>query len=196
MGMSFVQNPVVHIVGGPNGAGKTTFAMDYLRKEEGIKDFINADMIAKGLSPLDPDSVQMEAGKIFLRLLNEKIKQRKNFAFETTLSGTHYLNKAKRWKSEGWEIVLHFLWIPDAEFSKLRVRERVAQGGHDIPQDAIERRYARTLVNLGRFCSICDSVVCYDNSTLNREKIFSRTQQELTIENASLYREIVKYFGS
>lgn len=192
--MSLNEKPVVHIVAGPNGAGKTTFAMDYLQREEHISDFINADMIAKGLSPLDPEAVQMEAGKIFLRLLNEKIAYRKNFAFETTLSGNHYLKKVRDWKAGGWEIVLHFLWIPNAEFSKLRVQERVAQGGHSIPLEAIERRYARTLTNLGRFCEICDNVICYDNSTLNREKIFSLSGTGLIIENASLYREIVKYF--
>lgn len=96
--MSSEENPVVHIVAGPNGAGKTTFAMDYLAREEGVRDFINADMIAKGLSPLDPEAVQVESGKIFLRLLDEKIAHRKDFAFETTLSGKHYLNRVKKWK--------------------------------------------------------------------------------------------------
>lgn len=188
------ESPVVHIVAGPNGAGKTTFAMDYLLNEEKVLDFINADMIAKGISPLNPEAVQLEAGKIFLRLLDEKIAHRRSFAFETTLSGNQYLKKVKEWKASGWEIVLHFLWIPDAEFSKLRVQERVAQGGHNIPTDAIERRYARTLANLGRFCDVCDSVICYDNSTLGRAKIFSFIGKVLIVENASLYREIVKYF--
>jgi len=187
------QSPTIHIVAGPNGAGKTTFALTYLR-QEGIGDFINADMIALGLAPLSPESVQIEAGRIFLKLLEDKIKQRKDFAFETTLSGHLYLKKIPQWKAQGWRIVLHFLWIPNAEFSKLRVLERVRQGGHGIPEDVVLRRYERTLKNLGRFCAICNYVVCYDNSRSERERIFSTKNGLLTVENASLYEEIVKNF--
>lgn len=186
--------PTVHIVAGPNGAGKTTFALDYLKREEGILDFVNADMIASGISPLDPESVQVTAGKIFLDILEEKIVRRKSFAFETTLSGGNYLKKVCKWKACGWRVVLHFLWIPSADFSKLRVRERVLQGGHGIPEEAIERRYLRTLKNLGRYSEVCDYVVCYDNSGLERTKIFSKEGNVLSVENASLYEELVKNF--
>ncbi len=187
------QSPTIHIVAGPNGAGKTTFALTYLR-QEGIGNFINADMIALGLAPLSPESVQIEAGRIFLKLLEDKIKQRKDFAFETTLAGHLYLKKIPQWKAQGWRVVLHFLWIPNAEFSKLRVLERVRQGGHGIPEDVVMRRYERTLKNLGRFCAICNYVVCYDNSRSERERIFSTKNGLLTVENASLYEEIVKNF--
>lgn len=187
------QNPTIHIVAGPNGAGKTTFALTYLR-QEGIRNFINADMIASGLSPLNPENVQIEAGRIFLKLLENKISQKKDFAFETTLSGNLYLKKIPQWKTQGWRVVLHFLWIPNADFSKLRVLERVRQGGHGIPEDVVMRRYERTLKNLGRFCSVCDQVVCYDNSRSERERIFSTNNGITAVENASLYEEIVKNF--
>ncbi|WP_418167158.1 zeta toxin family protein [Akkermansia sp.] len=117
------------IVAGPNGAGKTTFALDYLMHETNCRSFINADMIAQGLSPLKPEAVQVKAGKLFLEELERHLKQRESFCFETTLSGSSYFQKIKQWKKDGWRIVLHYLWIPNAQFSALRVQERVAQGG-------------------------------------------------------------------
>ena len=119
--------PTIHLVAGPNGAGKTTFALTYLR-DVGVRDFINADMIARGISPLDPAAAQVEAGRIFLKLLEEKIALREDFAFETTLSGKTYLRKISSWRRAGWRVVVHFLWIPSSEFSMRRVRERVEQG--------------------------------------------------------------------
>ncbi len=185
--------PTIHLVAGPNGAGKTTFALTYLR-DVGVRDFINADMIARGISPLDPAAAQVEAGRIFLKLLEEKIALREDFAFETTLSGRTYLRKISSWRRAGWRVVVHFLWIPSSEFSMRRVRERVEQGGHDIPVEDIKRRYARVMRNLGELGKICDDVVCYDNTRSERAVIFSVIDGEMTIENASLYAEIVKNF--
>ncbi|MFR1320210.1 MAG: Zeta toxin family protein [Akkermansia sp.] len=121
--------PQCPIVAGPNGAGKTTFALDYLMHETNCRSFINADMIAQGLSPLKPEAVQVKAGKLFLEELERHLKQRESFCFETTLSGSSYFQKIKQWKKDGWRIVLHYLWIPNAQFSALRVQEKVAQGG-------------------------------------------------------------------
>ena len=146
--------PQCHIVAGPNGAGKTTFAMEYLMNETECRSFINADMIAQGLSPLDPAAAQITAGKLFLEQLGRHLVRRESFCFETTLSGASYLQRVRHWQRAGWRVFLHYLWIPDVEFSALRVQERVAQGGHDIPHDAILRRYDKSVNNLFRFLSI------------------------------------------
>lgn len=182
--------PQCHIVAGPNGAGKTTFALDYLMHETNCRAFINADMIAQGLSPLAPESVQIKAGKLFLEELERHLEQKENFCFETTLSGSSYLQKIRRWKKDGWYVILHYLWIPDAQFSALRVRERVAQGGHDIPHEAILRRYDKSLRHLFHYLPICDEVMCYDNSDSSHSLIFTMEQGEIEVMNETLYRNI------
>lgn len=182
--------PQCHIVAGPNGAGKTTFAMEYLMNETDCRTFINADMIAQGLSPLNPAAAQIAAGKLFLEQLNRHLHNRENFCFETTLSGVAYLPRIQQWKRDGWRVILHYLWIPDAEFSSMRVQERVAQGGHDIPPEAILRRYSKSLRNLFRYLPACDEVMCYDNSDLNHPLVFSIAEGVLAITNETLYEYI------
>ena len=157
--------PICYVIAGPNGAGKTTFALRYLPEMTGCKNFINADLIADRLSPLDPSAVQLEAGKVLLREIQMHVEARDDFAFETTLSGRMYARLLKELRSNGWNIVLFYLWVPGAEFSRMRVEQRVESGGHDIPDDAILRRYTRTVSNfLNVFAPLCDEVFCYDNS--------------------------------
>ena len=131
--MNAEKQPQCYVVAGPNGAGKTTFALTYLPVMVSCHDFINADEIAKGLSPLDFEAGLLKAGKIFLEILDQKIKGRKDFAFETTLSGRTYLSRIRQWRKSGWKVVLFYLYIPNAEFSAMRVQQRVLQGGHNIP---------------------------------------------------------------
>ena len=107
------KSPTCYIIAGPNGAGKTTFAMKYLPKIAGCLNFINADEIARGLSPLNVEAVQLQASKIFLNAIEEKIRSRENFAFETTLSGKAYLQKIKQWKNDGWRVELFYLYLPN-----------------------------------------------------------------------------------
>ena len=107
------------MIAGPNGAGKTTFALRYLPELTGCQNFINADLIADGLSPLDPSMVQMEAGKTLLREIQGNVELRVDFAFETTRS---YARLLRELRSNGWKIILFYLWIPSAEFSRLRVQ--------------------------------------------------------------------------
>ena len=145
--MHIKARPTCYIIAGPNGAGKTTFALHYLPEATGCRNFINADLIADELSPLDPDRVQLEAGKTLLREIKNNVKRGMDFAFETTLSGRSYVRLLRDLHSKGWKIVLFYLWIPSAEFSRLRVRQRVEAGGHDIPAEAIARRYRRTVAN-------------------------------------------------
>lgn len=159
------QKPTCFIIAGPNGSGKTTFALCYLPQIAGCRNFVNSDLIAHGLSPFDSLSAQYEAGRLFLREIRANIDKRADFAFETTLAGRSQISLIKRLKQEGWRIVLFFLWIPSATFSKKRVAERVKQGGHNIPDDTIYRRYPRIMQNLVRiYVPLCDRMLCYDNS--------------------------------
>ncbi len=189
------KHPTCYVIAGPNGAGKTTFAMKYLPEIADCRIFINADEIAKGLSPLDVEAAQLQASKIFLSSIDEHIRRRENFAFETTLSGKTYQKKIREWREAGWQVKLFYLWLPNAESSARRVEFRVKQGGHNIPLEAIERRYPRSIENLFEYAEICDSVTCYDNSESIVELIFSQNDGILVVENEekfNLLREFIR----
>ena len=181
------------MIAGPNGAGKTTFALRYLPHIAGCRNFVNADLIAYGLSPFDSLSAQYDAGRLFLREIYANIDKRVDFAFETTLAGRSQISLFKKLKEDGWRIVLFFLWIPDAAFSKSRVRERVAQGGHDIPDETISRRYPRIMYNLVKvYMPLCDKVVCYDNSGPLHVPVFEQIGKTNRIVNQELYKVILE----
>lgn len=189
------KSPLCTIIAGPNGAGKTTFAMKYLPKIAGCLNFINADEIARGLSPLDVEAAQIQASRIFLGAIEEKIRRRESFAFETTLSGIAYLPKIRQWRQNGWRVELFYLWIPSAVFSAKRVEYRVRQGGHNIPSDAILRRYPRSIANLFRYAPECDKVNCYDNSEQIPDLIFSQVGTMLSVMNESKFQQIQELAG-
>ena len=172
--MNREKQPQCYIIAGPNGAGKTTFALKYLPLIASCYDFINVDEIAKGLSPLDFKAGLLRAGKIFLENLNRKILQRKDFAFETTLSGRTYLPRIIEWRKVGWFVTLFYLYIPNAEFSAQRVHQRVLKGGHDIPLDDIVRRYPRSIRNLFAYANVCDKTMCFDNTGNQIISIFEK----------------------
>lgn len=156
--------PICWIIAGPNGAGKTTFALEYLPKTAGCSNFINADLIAAGLSPLAPARELLTASRIFLREVEERIVKGENFAFETTLSGRAHLKRINHLKKAGWQIELIYLALPNVEISKMRVAERVAHGGHDIPIKDIERRFSRSLYNLlTEYCCAVNHGLCFMN---------------------------------
>jgi predicted ABC-type ATPase len=187
------KKPTCFVIAGPNGAGKTTFALRYLPQIAGCRNFINADLIAYGLSPFDSLSAQLEAGRLFLREIYANIDKRVDFAFETTLAGRSQISLFKNLRQEGWRIVLLFLWIPDAAFSKSRVRERVAHGGHDVPDDTIYRRYPRIMYNLIKvYTPLCDKIICYDNSVLKLNPVFEQTGKKMRIVNQKLYDIILR----
>ena len=190
--MNRENQPTCYVIAGPNGAGKTTFALRYLPEITGCRNFINADLIADGLSPLDPSRVQLEAGKILLREIKTRVRKGEDFAFETTLSGRSYVRLLKELRSKDWKIVLFYLWIPSAEFSRLRVQQRVEAGGHDIPDDAIARRYPRTIDNfLNVFTPLCDEISCYDNSNPKPLLIFEQRGRERNIIDKRRYEIIL-----
>ncbi len=190
--MNRKNQPTCYVIAGPNGAGKTTFALRYLPEITGCRNFINADLIADGLSPLDPSRAQLEAGKTLLREIKAHVEKVEDFAFETTLSGRSYVRLLKELRSKGWKIVLFYLWIPSAEFSRLRVQQRVEAGGHDIPDDAIARRYSRTVSNfLNVFAPLCDEVLCYDNSSPDPVLTFEQRGKERSVVDAQKYNAIM-----
>jgi predicted ABC-type ATPase len=138
------------IVAGPNGAGKTTFARQFLPREADCPVFINADLIAAGLSPFRPEAAELRAGRILLAEISNKVARRESFAFESTLAGRGYARSIPRWRAAGYHVKIVFLSLPDAELAIARVTARVAQGGHDVPEDAIRRRFKTGLDNFRR----------------------------------------------
>lgn len=128
--------------------------------------FINADLIAKGLSPFDPDRVAREAGRLLLRTIDECVRKKESFAFETTLSGKSYEKKIARWKQSGYEITIYYLKLPSVEHAIERVRLRVSQGGHNVPVEDIRRRFDRSWRNFDNvYKPLADSWTVYDTST-------------------------------
>lgn len=191
--MSKKQKPTCFVIAGPNGAGKTTFALRYLPQIANCRNFVNADFIAYGLSPFDSLSAQYEAGRFFLSEIYANINKRTDFAFEATLAGRSHINLLKKLRNEGWQIVLFFLWIPSADFSKDRIRERVKHGGHNIPDDTVYRRFPRVMHNLVKiYVPLCDKVACYDNSGSKPVLVFEQDENGQRILNKDIYERIIR----
>jgi len=187
--------PLCSIIAGPNGAGKTTFALKYLPSLVHGLNFVNADMMAQGLSPLNADAALAQAGRLFLETIDRLIVRREPFAFETTLSGRSHFERVKALKADGWRVEMTYLWIPDERFSMLRVAERVKQGGHGVPKDAIFRRYARSVRNLFAYAAECDYTMCYDNSGSVPRAIFCSAGVDVKVWDSKLYDKIRKEAG-
>ena len=183
--------PVLYIIAGANGAGKTTFALEYLPHYGGCRNFINADLIAHGLSPLDPDTSALTAGRLFLQQINSQLSARNTFAFETTLAGQSYVNLIKRIKKSGYRINLYFLWIPSVELAEKRIMERVQRGGHSIPLNTIRRRFQRGLVNLFKlYMPWLDYCVIFDNSSPHPSLIYERSGSVERIMRPDIFKNI------
>ena len=157
--------PRIYLIAGCNGAGKTTFAKEFL-PSIGVVRFLNADEIARGLSPLRPEAVAFKAGKLLLSEFRELVDRHETFALESTLSGRTYVKIFEEAKQRGYKIELHFVWIPDVREAIRRVRQRVVEGGHDVPVEDIRRRFARSIQHLlNDYAPIADRWVLWDNST-------------------------------
>lgn len=153
------------MIAGPNGAGKTTFAREFLPAEAGCPRFINADLIAAGLSPFAPEAAAVRAGRLMLNEIAHCVDRGENFAFETTLSGLVYLRHIRQWRAMGYHVSLFFLSLPSVEMALARVAERVKQGGHSIPDDVVRRRFAAGKRNFDDYYrSVVDAWALYDNS--------------------------------
>ena len=170
--------PNLLIISGPNGAGKTTAAKVLLPEVFNCREFVNADNIAAGLSPFNPEGVSLEAGRIMLERIQYLLSIRADFALETTLASKSYVSMIKEAKMLGYEVTLSFFWLPSPEVAKQRVKMRVLEGGHSIPDDIIERRYHRGITNFfERYTSICDNWLLINNAALNPELIARYTKQ-------------------
>jgi predicted ABC-type ATPase len=153
------------ILAGPNGAGKTTFAKEFLPREANCPDFINVDLIAAGLSPFDPERASIRAGRLMLEEIKTRTRNGASFSFETTLSGRHYAVMIKRWRASGYHVKLIFLMLPSVELAVARVKSRAAQGGHDLPESVVRRRFASGLRNFQTiYRPLVNAWVLYDNS--------------------------------
>ena len=153
------------IIAGPNGAGKTTFAREYLLQEAYCPDFINVDLIAAGLSPFDPDRAAIRAARLMISEIQRRVRKGENFAFETTLSGHGYARMIPRWRRSGYRVRLIFLGLPNSEFAIARVAMRVAQGGHNVANEVVRRRFDSGVRNFHDvYMKLVDRWEWYDNS--------------------------------
>jgi predicted ABC-type ATPase len=153
------------IIGGPNGAGKTTAAQLLVPQSLEIREFVNADEIARGVSPFNPEHAAFVAGRLMLQRIRELIRNRVSFAFETTCAGRAHLPILRRCKADGWRVTLVYLWLPSPEAALDRVARRVRDGGHNIPDDVVVRRYWAGIRNLRLlYLRLADVAVIYDNS--------------------------------
>ena len=179
----------LYIISGCNGAGKTTASYTVLPEILNCKEFVNADEIARGLSPFNPSSVAIEAGKLMLQRIEELLKRDETFSIETTLATRSYVNLVKQAQEQGYSVRLLFFWLSTPELAVKRVAERVSKGGHDIPQDIIRRRYVAGINNLFKlFMPIVNYWAIFDNSETPRRKVaIGGKDSQTEIVNIELY---------
>jgi len=180
------------MIAGPNGSGKTTTANLVIPNYPSIYEFINADEIAKGLAPRHPESVSLTASKLMINRMKELLEAHQNIAFETTGSGTNYVKHLKKAQMEGYKVYLMFLWLSSPELAVQRVRQRVSQGGHHIPEETIIRRYYLGLKNLfAYYLPLVDNAVILDNSVGVHKIIAKKNKMSgLKIEKPNLWEEM------
>ncbi len=189
----------LYIIAGCNGAGKTTASMTVLPEILNCYEFVNADEIAKGLSPFQPEKVAIEAGRIMLKRLKDLLESGVDFAFETTLSTRSYVSFIKEAVLKDYKITLIFVYLKNVELAKKRVRERVTRGGHNIEDDVIERRYVAGLKNFFQlYMQICHFWIMVDNSAENFDLIETANGEFENVKNISnpqLWNKIVENYG-
>ena len=181
--------PELFIIAGPNGAGKTTAAYSLLPEVFHTAEFVNADEIARGLSPLNPEGVAFEAGRIMLSRINELVRKKESFAFETTLSGLSYLKFLKAVKEKGYIVTLFFVYLESVELAKNRVAFRVSKGGHNIPEDVIERRFPRGLSNFMTYAGRVDTWYIYDNSNTKFNLVASYINGKQEVNELEVFKK-------
>lgn len=189
--------PKLYIIAGCNGAGKTTASYTVLPEMLGCKEFVNADEIAKGLSPFNPESVAIEAGRLMLQRMDDLLSEGSDFAFETTLSTRSYVKLIERAQAKGYFVTLLYFWLPTPEQAIERVATRVREGGHNIPSDVIRRRYANGIKNLtALYIPLCNYWAIYDNSSADEQiRIIALGGKDITthIEDTLSYKTIADY---
>ncbi|MGN7822618.1 zeta toxin family protein [Chitinophaga sp. 22536] len=187
--------PNLYIISGCNGAGKTTASYTILPEILHCREFVNADNIAAGLSPFNPESVAVEAGRLMLKRIHFLLEEKADFAFETTLATRSYQSLIKKAKSEGYQVTLLYFWLSSPELAKRRVASRVKKGGHHIPDQIIERRYYRGIHNLIHlYIPICDNWIVVKNEDAQPEEIGSggNGNEEKVIKMNDIWSVILK----
>lgn len=186
-----VDKPNVYVIAGPNGSGKTTFAKEYLPKFAKCLEFLNADLIAAGLSPFAPERENVRAGRILLTRIRELSQAGIDFGFETTLAGRNHAKQLYRMKSLGYRIVLIFLWLPDANLAVNRVASRVLQGGHNIPEVDIRRRFDSGLrIFFDLYQALADDWLLFDASQITPQLIALELTGNIELVDIELYKII------
>ncbi len=184
-------NKNVYVVAGPNGSGKTTFAREFLPNYVKCPNFVNADLIAIGLSPFVPRSAAIKAGRLVLSRIHEFSRNGEDFGFETTLSGKTHLRQFRRLETEGYKVHIFFLWVPHAELSLLRIKNRVAAGGHSVPAADVTRRFSRSIGNFFNvYQPFTHSWMLFDTSGAAPVLAAKGANGAVTIENPEVYSKI------
>lgn len=188
--------PNLYIIAGCNGAGKTTASFTLLPEILDCKEFVNADEIARGLSPFQPENAALEAGRIMLNRINDLLIAKADFAFETTLSTRSYVGFIQQAKKLDYKIVIVFFWLESKELAKTRVQSRVKLGGHSIPENVIERRYIRGLDNFFElYRPICDGWIFCNNSDQNTSIVARFDGSKVLVENPDIWNMLMAHYG-
>jgi predicted ABC-type ATPase len=185
--------PTLHIIAGPNGVGKTTFADRFLPQTIKELEFVNADLIARGLSPYDPDSVSMEAGRIALERIRHLINVKQSFTWETTMSGRTAAVWIKSAREAGYRIKCYFLWVRDVETTLHRIRQRVHEGGHNIDPDVSRRRFLKTIQNFfAVYRPLCDTWELFVNDPKGLRLLIIEKDGRLVTRDKKAVQEILR----
>jgi len=192
------KKPNLIVIAGPNGAGKSTTAPSLLRGTLEVSEFVNADIIAQGLSGFQPEGVVFHAGRVMLERIHYLAKKRADFAFETTLASRTFAPWITELLDTGYAFHLVFLWLPDEDFAIARVVERVRMGGHDVPEETIRRRYHNGIRNFFKlYRPLSDSWVFYDNSGEDPRLVaYGEQKRELLVNDSAIWHNITKYYDS
>ena len=181
----------VYVIAGPNGSGKTTFATMFLPDYVKCPNFVNADLIARGLAPFKPRNAAIKAGKLVLQQISEFAGRDLDFAFETTLSGKSYVRLFKALKTKGYAVHIFFLWIPSPELAIERIKDRVKEGGHNVPAEDVRRRFIRGIDNFFKlYKSLFDTWTLFDNSKAKPVLIAKGKNGHIETVNEELFKTI------